>query len=410
MSHPPAHGLDPARLERITEHLMRHYIGPGKLAGCQTLVARRGQVAYHSVLGQMDRERAKPLRENTIFRIYSMTKPITSVALMMLYEQGHFQLNDPVSRVIPEWRDQRVWLAGSGRDMQTRAPARPVTFRHMLTHSGGLTYGGGPLATPGQALHPVDEVYRDLGLSRYGREDLETFVRKLGQVPLRYEPGERWMYSYSTDVCGYLVQALSGMRFEDFLHKHIFQPLGMHDTAFHIAPDKVDRFAANYVRRADKTLALMDDPQASTYAKPPVFASGGGGLVSTMADYHRFCEMLRRGGELDGARILGPRTLRLMTQNHLPGGRDLTQVAMGSFSETANEGIGFGLGFATTLGEVAAASYGPGDWYWGGMASTIFWVDPAEELVVIFLTQLVPSGTFNIRGQLKNLVYSAITA
>jgi len=239
-------------------------------------------------------------------------------------------------------------------------------------------------------------------------ETLTEFMSKLGRVPLRYQPGERWMYSFSTDVCGYLVQALSGMPFEDYLQKHIFDPLGMKDTAFSIAPDKVDRFAANYVRREDKSLAVMDDPQKSTYAKPPTFVSGGGGLVSTMADYHRFCEMLRRGGELDGTRILGPRTLRLMAQNHLPDGRDLTQLAIGSFSETANEGIGFGLGFATTLGEVAAGGYGAGDFYWGGMASTIFWVDPVEDLVVIFMTQLVPSGTFNIRSQLKSLIYSAL--
>jgi CubicO group peptidase (beta-lactamase class C family) len=401
-------GFDADRLGRITEHLNRHYIQPGKLVGCQTLVARHGKVAYQSALGQMDRERSKPLRDDTIFRIYSMTKPITSLALMKLYEDGHFQLNDPVSRVIPEWKGQRVWVSGSGPSMQTKLPDRPVTFRHMLNHSGGITYGGGPLAIPGATLHPVDQVYNDLGLTRGGRQDLAGFVKKLGQVPLRYEPGASWMYSFSTDVCGYLVQAISGMPFEDYLKKHIFDPLGMKDTAFHITPDKVDRFAANYVRREDKSLAVMDDPQKSSYAKPPVFVSGGGGLVSTMADYHRFCEMLRRGGELDGARIVGPRTLQLMTQNHLAGGKDLTQMALGSFSETANEGIGFGLGFATTLSEVAAGSYGPGDFYWGGMASTIFWVDPKEDLVVIFMTQLVPSGTFNIRGQLKNLVYSAI--
>ena len=403
------HGLDTDRLALITEHLDRNYIRPGKLVGCQTLVARRGKVAYQSVLGLADRERQAPLREDTIFRIYSMTKPITSIALMKLHEQGHFQLNDPVSRYLPEWKNQRVWVSGSGPAMVTKAPERPVSFRHLLNHSGGITYGGGPIAVPGVELHPVDQVYADLGLTRGARQDLESFVRKLGQVPLRYEPGERWMYSFSTDVCGYLVQAISGMPFEDYLHKHIFEPLGMKDTAFQIAPEKVGRFAANYVRREDKSLAVMDDPHKSSYARPPVFVSGGGGLVSTMADYHRFCEMLRRGGELDGVRIVGPRTLRLMTQNHLAGGQDLTQVAIGNFSETANEGIGFGLGFATTLGEVAAGSYGPGDYYWGGMASTIFWVDPHEDLIVIFMTQLVPSGTFNIRGQLKNLVYSAIT-
>jgi CubicO group peptidase (beta-lactamase class C family) len=313
-----------------------------------------------------------------------------------------------VSRVIPEWKGQRVWVSGKGAEMQTRPPARPVTFRHLLNHSAGITYGGGPLAVPGATLHPVDEAYQALGLTRGVRQDLEGFVKQLGQVPLRYEPGERWMYSFATDVCGYLVQALSGMPFEDYLQRHIFDPLGMQDTAFHIAPAKVERFAANYVRRADKSLVLMDDPYQSSFAEPPDFVSGGGGLLSTMADYHRFCEMLRRGGELDGARIIGPRTLRLMAQNHLPGGRDLTQTALGNFSETANEGIGFGLGLATTLGEVAAGSYGPGDVYWGGMASTLFWVDPVEDLVVIFMTQLVPSGSFNLRGQLKNLVYSAI--
>ncbi|MET0334474.1 MAG: serine hydrolase domain-containing protein, partial [Rhizobacter sp.] len=322
-------GLDADRLGRITEHLNRHYIKTGKLPGCQTLVARHGKIAYQSALGRMDIERDKPLRDDTIFRIYSMTKPITSLALMKLYEDGHFQLNDPVSRYIPEWKGQKVWVSGSGPDMKTKLPDRPVTFRHVLNHSGGITYGGGPLAIPGAELHPVDQVYQVLGLTRGGRTDLENFVKKLGQVPLRYEPGERWMYSFSTDVCGYLVQAISGMPFEDYLQKHIFDPLGMKDTAFQIAPDKVDRFAANYVRREDKTLALMDDPQKSSYAKPPVFVSGGGGLVSTMADYHRFCEMLRRGGELDGERILGPRTVELMTQNHLAGGKSLTEMALG---------------------------------------------------------------------------------
>jgi CubicO group peptidase (beta-lactamase class C family) len=400
-------GLLTDRLHRITTHLQDHYITPGKLVGCQTLVAQHGQVAYSSALGRMDRERNMPMREDTIFRIYSMTKPITSVALMSLYEQGHFQLNDPVSKFIPEWQDQRVYVSGDAHGMQTKAPKRPVTFRHLLNHSGGLTYGGG-LNPPGTPVHPVDAVYAQLGLGDGKRGDLAGFVRKMGQVPLLYEPGEGWMYSFSTDVCGYLVQVLSGMPFEDYLQRHIFDPLGMKDTSFTIAPDKVDRFATNYVRREDRSLAVMDDPQKSTYAKPPAFVSGGGGLLSTTADYHRFCEMLRCGGELDGARILGPRTIRLMAQNHLPGGRDLAQTAIGSFSETAYEGIGFGLGFATTLDEVTAGGYGAGDFYWGGMASTIFWVDPVEDLVVIFMTQLVPSGTFNIRGQLKSLVYSAL--
>jgi CubicO group peptidase (beta-lactamase class C family) len=217
------------------------------------------------------------------------------------------------------------------------------------------------------------------------------------------------MYSYSTDVCGYLVEAISGKPFDAYLQETIFGPLGMEDTAFFVAPEKKDRLAANYRRRArDKSLRLLDDPETSQYLSRPAFFSGGGGLTSTTADYLRFCEMLRRGGELDGARILGPRTLRLMTQNHLTGGRDLTQMAMGAFSETAYEGVGFGLGFAMTLDEVGAGSIAAGDYYWGGAASTIFWVDPREDLVVIFMTQLLPSYTFNFRGQLKSIVYSAI--
>jgi CubicO group peptidase (beta-lactamase class C family) len=216
------------------------------------------------------------------------------------------------------------------------------------------------------------------------------------------------MYSLATDVCGYLVEALSGKRFDRYLEEHIFAPLGMNDTSFAIAADKVERFAACYDRDDDKRLRLVDDPLNSRFSKPTGFFSGGGGLLSTLSDYHRFCEMLRRGGELDGVRILGPRTIELMTMNHLPGGSDLSRVAIGAFSETAYDGVGFGLGFATTLSEVAAGSYGAGDYFWGGYASTIFWVDPREELVVIFLTQLIPSATFNFRGQLKNLVYSAI--
>ncbi|HEY8490220.1 MAG TPA: serine hydrolase domain-containing protein [Dehalococcoidia bacterium] len=398
---PEKAGFSAERLERITEHLSRNYVEPGKIAGCQTLVARHGYVAYFKSLGYMDRERAKPMADDTIFRIYSMTKPITSVALMTLYERGYFQLNDPVHRVIPEWRDLQVYVSGEGEAMETRPPKSPVTFRHLLSHTGGLTYG----ATD----HPVDQAYRAVGAGRNRRgETLRTFVEKLGRVPLRYEPGTRWMYSYSTDVCGYLVEALSGKRFDQYLQETIFDPLGMKDTSFVVPPEKVGRFAANYQRRPDKTLALVDDPETSPYLTEPTFFSGGGGLTGTTADYLRFCEMLRRGGELDGQRILGSRTIRLMTQNHLPGGADLTQMAIGAFSETPYGGVGFGLGFAMTLSEVAAGTVGEGDYYWGGAASTIFWVDPKEDLVVIFMTQLMPSATFNFRGQLKSIVYSAI--
>ncbi len=397
---PKRAGFAPERLARITDHLSRNYIETGKIAGCQTLVARHGHLAYFKSMGMMDRERKRPMADDTIFRLYSMTKPITSVALMALYEQGHFQLNDPVARFIPEWREHQVWVSGEGVGMQTAAPARPMTMRHVLSHQGGLTYGA--------TNHPVDRAYREVGVARGAGETLAGFVQKLAKVPLRYTPGERWMYSFSTDVCGYLVEAISGKRFDHYLREVILDPLGMADTAFWVAPKNAGRFAANYERKPDKTLKLIDDPERSAYLKEPTFFSGGGGLTGTTADYFRFCEMLRRGGELDGARILGPRTVELMHMNHLSGGKDLTQMAYGDFSETAYEGVGFGLGFAMSLGQVEIGALGAGDYYWGGAASTIFWVDPKEDLSVIFMTQLMPSGTFNFRGQLRNIIYSAI--
>ena len=400
-------GLDAGRLERITDHLERNYIGPEKIAGCQVAVARHGHVAYSRSLGQMDRERGKAMADDAIFRIYSMTKPIVSVALMTLYEQGYFQLNDPVSRYVPSWKKHRVWVSGEGADMQTEAPARPVTFRDVLSHAAGLTYGGG---LPGVGIqHPIDEVYRELKIRSAGSSDTMTeFMDKLAQVPLRYQPGTAWMYSLATDVCGALVEIISGKPLAQYLDEVIFQPLGMVDTAFWVSEAKKPRFAANYQRGADKKLKLIDDPQTSDYTREPAFKSGGGGLTGTTADYLRFCEMLRRGGELDGQRVLGPRTLEVMHMNHLAGGKDLTQLAIGGFSETANEGVGFGLGFASTMSQVATGSLGTGDYYWGGAASTIFWVDPKEDLSVVFMTQLMPSGTFNFRGQLKSIVYASI--
>ena len=403
-------GFDASRLERITEHLERSYIGPGKIAGCQTLVARHGRVAYFKSLGLADLERGTPVKDDTIFRLFSMTKPITSVALMQLYEQGYFQLNDRVSRVIPEWSDMGVYVSGERENIQTRPPKQPMTFAHLLSHQSGLTYGDGLVAVGADApTHPADAAYAAAGVTR-GRDDtLEEFVQRLSNVPLRFDPGEKWMYSYSTDVCGYLVESLSGLPFDKYLEQNIFQPLGMKDTAFFVPAEKAARLAAAYFRRRDKTLRAIDDPQASFYLEEPKMFAGGSGLVGTTADYLRFTEMLRRGGELDGVRILGPRTIDLMRQNHLTGGKDLSEMAIGAFAETAYEGIGFGLGFAMTLDNVEAGSITAGDYYWGGAASTIFWVDPVEDLVAIFMTQLVPSATFNFRGQLKSIIYSSIT-
>ena len=404
-------GLSTTRLERITEHMERNYIGPGKIAGAQIAVSRHGNLAYFHSFGQMDLERAKPMADDTIFRIYSMSKPITSVALMTLYERGHFQLNDPVSRFFPSWKNHRVYVSGSGEDMQTVAPNRPVSMRDMLCHTGGLTYGGALVALGApEDNDPVGEAYRAARVRRDKGETLPEFMEKLATVPLLYQPGERWMYSLSTDVCGALVERISGKRFDKYLQDEIFDPLGMKDTSFNVAPEKLDRFAANYRRGADKRLELMDDPQTSEYRNEPTFFSGGGGLTGTTEDYLRFCEMLRRGGEFEGARILGPRTIELMRRNHLKDNQDLTQMAIGGFSETANEGTGFGLGFASPMDAVKAGTIAAGDYYWGGAASTIFWVDPVEDLSVVFMTQLMPSGAFNFRGQLKNIIYSSIVA
>ena len=392
-------GFDEARLGRITDHLVKHYVDPGKIAGCQVAVARHGHLAYYASLGSRDLERGLPMSDDTIFRIYSMSKPITSVALMQLYERGMFQLNDPVHRVIPAWRDLKVYVGGEGERIETRPAEQPITFRNILSHTAGLSYGGSD--------HPVDKTYRALQVRQDG-ETLRSFVDKLAGAPLHYSPGERWLYSYATDVCGYLVEALSGMPLDRYFESTSSAPSGW--STRHSACPPIRRRGSQRTTSASRTSpsrCSMTRATAST-SSMPTFLSGGGGLTGTTADYLRFSEMLRRGGELDGERILGPRTLRLMTQNHLVGGGDLSQVAMGAFSETAYEGVGFGLGFATTLSEVAAGTLGPGDFYWGGAASTIFWVDPVEDLSAVFMTQLMPSATFNFRGQLKNIIYSAI--
>jgi len=407
---PKEAGFDASRLERITEHLERSYIGPGKITGCQTLVARHGHVAYFKSLGLADLERGTPVKDDTIFRLFSMTKPITSVALMQLYEQGYFQLNDRVSRVIPEWSDMGVYVSGEGENIQTRPPKQPMTFAHLLSHQSGLTYGDGLVAVGADApTHPADAAYAAAGVTR-GRDDtLEEFVQRLSNVPLRFDPGEKWMYSYSTDVCGYLVESLSGLRFDKYLEQNIFQPLGMKDTAFFVPAEKASRLAAAYFRRRDKTLRPIDDPQTSFYLEEPKMFAGGSGLVGTTADYLRFTEMLRRGGELDGERLLGSRTLEFMAGNHLPG--DLASMGQAVFAETSFAGIGFGLGFSVSLDPVTAQLVGSkGEYAWGGAASTAFWIDPAEELIVIFLTQFLPSRIFNFRGQLKTIIYPALVS
>jgi CubicO group peptidase (beta-lactamase class C family) len=400
---PESVGLSKDRLERITRHLENRYIRPGKIAGCLTLVARKGEVAYQAALGSMDLERGKAMAEDTIFRIYSMSKPITSVALMMLYEEGAFELSTPVHKFIPEWKNLRVYRQGRYPNFLTESCARPMTIRDLFTHMSGLTYGF-------MERTNVDSAYRRLKLG--GAEPgatLADMVQKLSELPLEFSPGTAWNYSVSTDILGHLVEVISGQRFDDFLEERVFARLGMIDTGFSVPGEKIDRFAANYARGPKKELRLEDDPQDSPYGREVTFFSGGGGLVSTANDYLRFCQMLQNGGELEGQRILGRKTIELMTCNHLPGDADLTEFSIGLFGEVEFEGTGFGLGFSVNQGPQRAGAIGSaGEFAWGGAASTIFWIDPKEELTVIFMTQLMPSRTFNFRGQLKSIVYSSI--
>jgi CubicO group peptidase (beta-lactamase class C family) len=394
-------GLSSEMHRRLDNHLQTNYVAKGKLAGTLTLVARRGRIAVLSPLGLSDRERAKPMRTDTIFRIYSMTKPITSVALMMLHERALFHLSDPVHKWIPAWEHLRVYRYGHYPNFTTDGAGRPMTMRDLLTHMSGLSYAI-------MERTNVDAAYRKLGIGDE-KSSLSDMIAKLSELPLEFSPGTAWGYSVATDVIGYLIEVMSGQRLDQYLQKNIFGPLGMTDTVFTVPREKVERLAANYTRSANKELLLLDDPSNSANTRPKTFLSGGGGLLSTIGDYFRFAEMLRRGGELDGVRILGPRTIRYMTTNHLPGGADLAGLAVGSFSETRFEGVGFGLGFHVNIDPVRAQLPGSvGEYGWGGMASTAFWVDPAEELTVVFMTQLVPSTSFNLRAQLRSIVYGGI--
>ena len=395
-------GLSTERLERIDRFLEDAYIGPGKLPGAVTLVARHGEVAHFSALGQADVERGTPLSTDTIFRIYSMTKPLTSVAFMMLVEEGRIALEDPVEAYIPAWKDLGVFVAGVPPQCLTERTGRPMQIVDLLRHTSGLTYGF-------QSRTNVDAAYRKAGIGEVEtRGTLAEFIDQLGRMPLEFSPGEAWNYSVSTDVLGYLIEVVSGMPFQDFLRTRILGPLGMVDTDFHVSADKVARFAACYNRGADGLLALQDDPTRSPYLAPPTFHSGGGGLVSTASDYLKFCTMLLNGGRANGHRFLSRKTIALMTANHLPGGADLTALSRSMFSEATNAGIGFGLGFAVNLDPAKVLLPGSrGEYYWGGAASTAFWIDPAEDLIVVFMTQLLPSSTYPIRRQLRTLVYSA---
>jgi CubicO group peptidase (beta-lactamase class C family) len=395
-------GFSAERLARIDRFLEQKYVGPGRLPCAQFVLARQGQVVHQTLLGQQDPERGVPLADDTVYRIYSMTKPIVCVALMTLVEEGLIALDEPVAKYIPAWKDLGVFAAGTGPYMTT-PPARPMQVVDLLRHTSGLTYGF-------QNRSNVDAAYRKAKLeAMHGEHDLEAMIDQLARLPLEFSPGEAWNYSVSTDVVGYLVQKVAGKPLSEVLRERIFEPLKMVDTGFFVRDDQRARFAACYDAAPGGKMKLQDDPTASPYLKPPALESGGGGLVSTAADYLRFTTMLVNGGELDGARILAPKTVRLMASNHLPGNKDLTELSRSLFSESTNAGVGFGLGFAVVFDPPKTLiPCSQGEFYWGGAASTAFWVDPVEEVTAVFMTQLLPSSTYPLRRELRTLVYAAL--
>ena len=405
---PEKAGFSATRLGRIGD-LMRRYVDTGKLAGTVSLVSRRGQVVYFDDYGQRDREANAEMTLDTVFRIYSMTKPITSVAGLMLFEDGHFLLDDPIADYLPAFADVQVCVGMDITGMRLARPERAPTVRDLMRHTAGLSYGW-------HQDTPVDQAYRDAKMSER-QYSLAEGVDQLAKLPLAYHPGQAWRYSYSTDVLGRLVEVWSGESLDDFFQRNIFGPLGMTDTAFQVAPEKVDRFAACYtlpnntgfiadgsaLSPADVTLALMEAPATSRFAKPPVFLSGGGGLVASTADYLRFCQMLLNGGVLDGARLLGRKTVELMTMNHLPAALIPIAISM------PDAGAGFGLGVKVLVDQAASGRLGsPGIYGWGGAATTVFWIDPVEEVIGIFMTQFMPSGHYPVTTQFQRTVYQAL--
>jgi CubicO group peptidase (beta-lactamase class C family) len=396
-------GIDASRLARIDTHFAA-YVDDGRLPGYQVTVARHGRIAHLTSYGSADIEAGLAVEPDTLWRIYSMTKPITSVAAMMLYEQGAFELNDPISRWLPEFAEPHVYVGGPATKPLTVPATEPIRVWHLMTHTAGLTYAF-------HHVHVTDEIYRNAGFDLGSPLDLDLAgcVEAWAALPLAFQPGSEWLYSVATDVLGRLVELWSGQSLDTFFRDHIFGPLDMADTGFSVPAQDHSRLAALYATAPSLTEKVRYDALGEPFKTPPRWLSGGGGLVSTSGDYTRFASMLLGGGALDGVRLLSPRTVRYMSRNHLPGGADLAAFGWPLFAETKYDGVGFGLGLAVTDDPVATKVLGSaGESYWGGMASTAFWVDPAEDLLVVFMTQLLPSSTYPLRSQLRQLVYQSL--
>jgi CubicO group peptidase (beta-lactamase class C family) len=405
---PAEAGFAADRLHRLDDNFAR-YVDDGRLAGWLLAISRHGKLVHVSHYGHRDREAGLEVTPDTLWRIYSMTKPVTSVAAMMLYEEGRLELTDPVSKFIPAFGNVRVFTGGSDQRPVTVPATEPVRVHHLLTHTSGLTYGF-------HRTHPVDGMYRAAGfeLGDPPGVTLEQACDIWAGLPLLFQPGTEWNYSVATDVLGRVVEVASGQRLDEFFAQRILEQLGMTDTSFGARPDDLPRLAALYGRGALDGKATRMDGLGAAARKQPVMLSGGGGLVSTAADYHRFMQMLlpradSPAGELDGVRLLSPRTIAYMTRNHLPGNQDLAHFGRPLNAESPQAGTGFGLGFAVVIDPVPAEVVcSEGELSWGGAASTAFWLDPAEELTVSFFTQLIPSSAHPLRPQLRQLVYQAL--
>lgn len=414
-------GLDPNRLNGVTQWLNAQ-VDDGRLAGAGVLIGRRGQVGYFETAGLADKEAKTPFGRDTLVRIFSMSKPVTTVAAMMLYERGAFQLDDSLATYLPEFANTPVWVGGDA-DLGSTVPVeQPITVRHVMTHTSGLTYGF-------MHTNVVDAAYREQGIEFPGAGGtLAEWIERLAELPLIAQPGTQWNYSVASDVLGRLVEVWSGKSLAEFFSAEIFIPLGMTDTGFHVEPENHSRFSSLYgpevgggmssvasasapaIDAADRGgLKLLESSTTSSYLQPATLYSGGGGLTGSMGDYGRFCQMLLNGGELDGKRLLGRKTVEFMRLNQLPDNRDMAAMGQPVWSETSYDGIGFGLGWAVVLDPVKAHIItSPGEHHWGGAASTFFWIDPEEELYVVFFTQLMPSSTYPIRRELRARVYQAL--
>jgi CubicO group peptidase (beta-lactamase class C family) len=404
IAEPESVGMDSERLGRIGEHL-QGYLDRRQLPGWQVAVMRRGALVHLESRGMSDVENHIAVTTDTVWRIYSMTKPITTVAALILWEQGRFELTDPVRQYLPAFADQRVWRSGSTTSHLLDPVTEPMRIWHLMTHTSGLSYGF-------MQAHPVDELYRRAGFD-WGvpaDHDLEATVDRLATLPLLFQPGTEWNYSMATDVLGRLIEVICGTTLDEALRRLVLDPLGMRDTAFWAHGPLADRLAALYVPSPGTGEIFRFDQLGAPALRKPMALLGGGGLVSTTTDYLAFAEMLRcRGLGPNGVRLIGTRTARYLASNHLPGNADLSTFGRPLFSETTFDGVGFGLGVSVTIDPVAAKVPGSvGDHGWGGAASTAFWVDPVEELSVVFMTQLLPSSTHPLRSQLRQMVMQAI--